>query len=300
MSITNSEYIKTRRKAPFSFVLRKENEDTVEACMRISKELNVPFKNVKFAGNKDRRAITYQRVSINDVYYDNIKHLHCVRRERGYLKLGGFKGNRFTIMVRPKENSSETGDCSLDDAVMNMDLNMKMVPNFFGPQRFGRNLNNHLVGKLIQEKKYEDAVNLIMMAEKNDGDYVKEAKQSFHNKEYDKAYAQFPKNCLAEKSICRNITRGYKYAVFSIKEKIRVFYLHAYQSYVFNQELSKLLGGKYEVNEELVLKGSKVKRKAFTEIRELACKKKGNDYQFTFTLGPSSYATIVLRELLGE
>lgn len=180
---------KNTEKAIFSFILKKEKEDTVEACIRISKELKVPFKNIKFAGNKDRNAITFQRISISDVYYDDIRALCCVRRERGHLRLGKFEGNKFWITVRPDKGPINDDAISLEKA-MNL-LNPKTIskiPNFFGQQRFGRNLDNHLVGKKLQEKKYSEVVDLIMQVKEYDGPFVIEAKKSFLEKEYDRAY----------------------------------------------------------------------------------------------------------------
>lgn len=111
---------------------------------------------------------------------------------------------------------------------------------------------------------------------------------------------QFPKNCIAEKSICKNIKKGHRNAVFSIKDTLRIFYLHAYQSYEFNKELSNLLKEDYKEDEELVLKGSKIKRKAFTPIKEFSFRKDENNFIFSFVLEPSTYATVVIRELLGD
>ena len=35
------------------------------------------------------------------------------------------------------------------------------MPNFFGPQRFGSKKNNHEIGKLIVDKKFAEALNMI-------------------------------------------------------------------------------------------------------------------------------------------
>lgn len=292
---------KSTEKGIFSFIICKINEDTVEACMRISKELGVPSGNVRFAGNKDRKAVVYQRISVDGVYYDSIRHFSRVRREREHLKLGCFKYNKFVITLRPIEGPLEKDVYSLDEILENFDENkISIMPNFFGTQRFGRNFDNHTIGKLMVEKKFKEAVDLIMCTKENDGDYVKEAKKSFWNKEYSKSYMLFPRNCISERSICKNIEKGYKHAVYSIKRAIRTLYLHAYQSYKFNIELSKLLNTKYTGDEYIVLENSSIKRKAFFKPKSFDIKKKNNAYIFTFILEPSTYATILLREILGD
>ncbi|KAM0682572.1 multisubstrate pseudouridine synthase 7, partial [Conglomerata obtusa] len=51
----------TRKTKRFIFTLKKINKDTTEACHIICSMLKVPYKNISFAGNKDKRAITYQQ-----------------------------------------------------------------------------------------------------------------------------------------------------------------------------------------------------------------------------------------------
>lgn len=284
---------KSNEKAIFSFILRKENRDTVETVRDLSKELNVKFDNIKFAGNKDRSAITYQRVSVEGIYLDQVRNFPHIKREREHLRLGKFFGNKFTIILRRIPGTN----ISLDQAIQNIE--MKKIPNFFGPQRFGRHFDNHLVGELIYNKNYEEAVNLILKIKKTDTDYVGQAKSLFHSGKYKEAYAAFPKNCMVEKSIAKAIKKGPRHAIFSMKKTLRIFYKHAYQSFKFNQELSQLIS-KSDEQPFLFLLGSKSRRNTFVEPQDLLIVPHSHGYQITFILPPSAYATIVIRELIGD
>lgn len=289
------QIFQSNEKGIFSFILRKENEDTIEAVQILSKKLKINFDDIKFAGNKDRTAITYQRISVNNVYIDDLKEFIGLRREREHLRLGRFLSNKFTIILR--DNNKNNG-MPLAEMVKNIEL--KKVPNFFGPQRFGRHADNHLIGEYIQNKQYEEAVNLIMKIKENDSEFVKEGKKYFHEGDYRTAYQKFPRNCMAEKTICKSIKKGYKETIFSIKKTLRIFFLHSYQSYIFNKQLSEMILQNKEYKEELYLIGSKIKRKTFFELENFEISEFDNNYKLSFILKPSSYATIALRELIGE
>jgi len=101
----------------------------------------VPLHEVGFAGLKDRQAITLQWFSVpvltgtadfwSGVHTDEFKVLGVERNARK-LKRGALKGNRFRIRLRNVAWSSAALDLKLTA------LQRHGVPNYFGPQRFGR------------------------------------------------------------------------------------------------------------------------------------------------------------------
>ena len=58
------------------FLLYKENRDTAEAVSILAKLLRVKTKQFSFAGNKDRRGITVQRVTVWRVTADKLAALN--------------------------------------------------------------------------------------------------------------------------------------------------------------------------------------------------------------------------------
>lgn len=46
--------------------------------------------------------------------------------------------------------------------------NSKYFLNYFGPQRFGKAFNNHIIGEFILNKKYDEAINLTIWTVSNE------------------------------------------------------------------------------------------------------------------------------------
>jgi tRNA pseudouridine13 synthase len=125
--------------------VRKTDANTDWAARRIALLAGVPAKAVGYAGLKDRHAVTTQWFSVHlgnrpeprwrQLAEDGIEVLesHPHRRK---LKRGALAGNRFVLRLRDVE-----GD--LDGVARRLALIAgRGVPNYFGPQRFGRNESN--------------------------------------------------------------------------------------------------------------------------------------------------------------
>lgn len=118
----------TKHLPPYiHFTLQKTNRETQDAIGHISRALGVNHKELSVAGTKDKRAITYQRVSLrrgrstlesvwkatNNIHRNGNTEDSAMQRrgDRGCrvgdieyaqeaLELGHLKGNRFTIALR--------------------------------------------------------------------------------------------------------------------------------------------------------------------------------------------------------
>lgn len=134
---------------------------TIEAVGDLARNLNLEPRNIKFAGIKDKHAITSQLISIKkgDVEKLNsfsaphsfIKNVFSGERE---LYLGSLKGNQFTILIRTgpnfkKENFlKRLGEIEKDGFF-----------NFFYLQRFGvPRLTNPYCGLYVLKGDYEKAI----------------------------------------------------------------------------------------------------------------------------------------------
>jgi tRNA pseudouridine13 synthase len=107
---------------------------------QVAKRLGVPVGAVGTAGLKDRHAVTRQMVSVPMIAEPNLPQLDGdgirllrVSRHTNKLKPGHLRGNRFGILIRGVEPSA----APVLDAVCER-LRREGVPNYFGPQRFGR------------------------------------------------------------------------------------------------------------------------------------------------------------------
>ena len=104
---------------------------------QVARRLNLPTGEVGTAGLKDRRAVTRQWVSVPGSCEPHLTQLHgdgirvlTVSRHSNKLKPGHLKGNRFRILVR----EATAADV---EPILNRVRELGL-PNFYGPQRFGR------------------------------------------------------------------------------------------------------------------------------------------------------------------
>ena len=179
------------------FKLKKTNYTTNAALQAISKITRIPRKFFGYAGNKDRHAITEQICSVkgrisNKKLPDII--VEVIGKGQKPISLGDLDENHFEIIVRDIEKRP---------------TKVSKVVNFFDTQRFGRNENNHKVGKFILQRKLKEAVDLI------DNDDMLESLQK-QPKEYIGALRKIPRKILS-------------------------IYIHAYQSYIWNKCVAQYL-----------------------------------------------------------
>ncbi|OGQ78000.1 MAG: hypothetical protein A2289_21305 [Deltaproteobacteria bacterium RIFOXYA12_FULL_58_15] len=121
--------------------LRKQNLAAMDLERRIARALGISTRDVGSAGLKDTRAITTQYLSvpasceaaIGQIDDDQITVLKA-ERHTNKLKTGHLIGNHFTIRVR----NPVDGAPARAQAIAAL-LGQLGMPNFFGPQRFGRN-----------------------------------------------------------------------------------------------------------------------------------------------------------------
>jgi len=278
-----------------TLTLEKTNWDVMRAIKALAKGCNVSRKRFKFAGTKDRRAITTQRISAWKVPIETLEKVSIkdlVLRDFSHseepINLGSLNGNRFTILIK-----DVVGDADKRINKTLSELNGKF-PNFFGHQRFGSRLNTHLVGKAILKGEFKEAA-MIYLADPGNSSEPKEAleaRKRFKEKEdFGAALTTFPKYLGYEKSMLNHLVKhpnDYVGAFREMPKKLRWLFIHAYQAYVFNLSLSEYMKKK-NIPDELplvgyecaadeiskkVLKKEKIEREAFKtpSMPELASK----------------------------
>ncbi len=105
------------------------------------------------AGLKDARAVTTQMVSLQGIHPEQISRLtiddailnvQILGRHRNRLRTGHHSGNRFRVVIRHvADHAVETLPAVLQQ------LCARGVPNYFGPQRQGKDGENYRVGALL-------------------------------------------------------------------------------------------------------------------------------------------------------
>ncbi len=240
--------------------MEKRNIDHFSAIKDVSRILGKNIDAIGYAGTKDKRAWTSQRISI---FQPDIEKLKAFRHSKIILKnfkwnkrkikMGYLEANRFKIVLR---------DLDKRDAmkIVKHIRGMKWFPNYFGLQRFGSRGNNVKIGRLILKTKFEEAIWAILTdvgtfkgispaqmasagADKvsNEQDVVNEARLKLRKeKNFVEAAKYFPPYLKLEKQILYYLARRPGDFVGAIKKSERknmLMFIHSVQSKIFNDIL---------------------------------------------------------------
>src|SRR3989344_853355 len=201
--ITN---VKAKKKGRYCyFWLEKKNKNTQDAVEEAARALRV--KKIGFAGAKDKKAITRQLCSAENVRKEMIERVKLSGIKLifyGYgdepISLGDLDGNAFQIVVR---------DVDADIKVKKINS----IVNYFDEQRFSE--NNVEIGKAIVKKNFKKAVELIAHGE---------GRYNVHVKEFN---AKSKTNFIG--------------ALRLIPLKTLKLFVHSYQSWLWNETVEQLI-----------------------------------------------------------
>jgi len=142
------------------FLLTKRNRTTLDVIKEICSKTGVSMKEIGFCGMKDKHAVTKQYISIqrsDDVsLFENLKLKNASLKFIRFgprLYLGDLKGNRFKITLRLQRAYSEKFLRKLLEN-FKRGVEERGIPNYFGYQRFGAKLNNHVLGYRLVKGDY--------------------------------------------------------------------------------------------------------------------------------------------------
>ncbi|UCH26179.1 MAG: tRNA pseudouridine(13) synthase TruD [Trueperaceae bacterium] len=137
-----------------TYVRVEKRNQTTQALITALVNEGVDEKSIGVAGLKDKYAITRQWLSVPNRFAHALSALEALpgvellerSRHKNKLGLGHLVGNRFKITVRRTDPEAEKRARAILDRLYQIG-----VPNYFGPQRFGRFGTNAVDGyKLLQ------------------------------------------------------------------------------------------------------------------------------------------------------
>lgn len=237
------------------YKLTKENLETIELIKKIAFENNILLQEIGYAGIKDKRAITTQYISTpKNKPLKKLKgkgySLTLIGNSNSNIETGDLVSNKFTITIR------NINDFELNNFEKYKELISTGAPNYFDSQRFGSYLEGEFIGKLVLEKKWEEAVYLFLYLsylklytnpnnKKSNKESNKNSKKPFSREKFYSLISNFEKNLPypyynSLKSVFKS-TQNFKQVFLKIPRKQRELFVMAYQSYLFNECVKEVL-----------------------------------------------------------
>lgn len=144
--------------------ITKRGLSTPDLVRRLSSTLGVKAQAIGVAGLKDARAVTTQMISLQGVSPEQVAHLPLsdtilsmtvLGRHRNRLRTGHHAGNRFRLTIRGvADHAQEIVPMILEQ------LTRRGVPNYFGPQRQGKDGANYQIGAaLLHDARRRERMN---------------------------------------------------------------------------------------------------------------------------------------------
>lgn len=242
--------------------------DTNDFADALSTKLGISRERVSWAGTKDKHAVTTQLFSLQggDPPLPNLDRaqVEVLGRTGRPVLFGDLDGNAFEIVVRDAghpENASAigeelrafacgapaNGEATGDDARVG-------VPNFFGPQRFGSYRPvTATVGFRILDRDWAGAVREYICARSDaepaaTRDARAEVDEHWRAREWADLVNHLPRRLQYERSLLHGLAESggdepadYKESLERLPSNLQSMFVHAAQSKLFNEVLSRRL-----------------------------------------------------------
>jgi tRNA pseudouridine13 synthase len=126
--------------------VEKRDANTGWVAAQLARQAGVAVRDVGFSGHKDRHAVTRQAFSLPISLEADVNaclewqgegyRVLSARRHGRKLRPGSHRANRFELIVRDMQGERSSIEARLQT------IATQGVPNYFGPQRFGRDAGN--------------------------------------------------------------------------------------------------------------------------------------------------------------
>lgn len=237
-------------------LIEKRGTTTHNAISIVAKAIGRRSVDFGYAGLKDAQAVTRQWISIERETNSRFEKLElpCVKiveqtRHRNKIKLGHLAGNRFTIKIRHEDwdkSPALAQAASAGAQAVLAALCKTGVPNFFGPQRFGMRMDNHLLGMALLKNDPKKFMDLWLghADESVDRGGVLQARKHYDAGNLEAAYSAWPGHLHAERVALGILVKNPAHhgrALNSLDIRLRRLLVSALQAHLFNRVLEARL-----------------------------------------------------------
>lgn len=239
--------------------LTKQNWDIHHLARDLSRILRISQKRIGWAGTKDKRAVTTQRISIWELSEEELARvklkdveLKAVGRSNRKLSLGELWGNRFKITIRDIGLNADETRFRVEAVSRELENG---APNFFGVQRFGEiRPVTHVVGEALVRGNLKDAaMTYIARPFPDEPDEFRSVRQIvWDSGDFKEGIKIYPQKLQFEKAMMNHLVAhpdDFSGAFRTLSQNLQKMFLHAYQSYIFNIILSRRIGKGFLIHE---------------------------------------------------
>lgn len=275
--------------------VQKEGMSTTQMVEILKEHFGVRTKDVSFAGMKDKRAITRQVVSIHapgktPEQYPHFEHkqvqLLWIDMHDEPIRRSQLAGNGFSIRIR----HCDPMRVQAAHRILNH-LSARGVPNYYGSQRFGARLNNHLVGRAMIGKRWQAVIDELLGPDELFPALNAPARAAYAEQRFKDAASGFKRGQTAERAVVRSLAQGRlpADAVAQASDVQVRFWVAAWQSSVFNRVLAeRVRAGTYDTLLEGDVAFEHETRELVHVSRELAEDERTKERVRNFELSPTA------------
>ena len=296
-----------------TFVRIEKKLRTSEAIARqLAKLVDVPARDVGYAGRKDRMAVTTQWMSVPDLdptvaltlRLDGAEVLEAVRHPHK-LRTGQLRGNRFDLVIREVSPEAEhTARARLAE------IEKRGMPNRYGAQRFGHASRNPDRGRaiLFGQKSLRDRRKARFM--------ISALQSEVFNRVLEERKAELDTVELGD--VARVTESGGLFLVEDVEVDLKRALLFEISATgpIFGTKMEQPSGRVAERENQIMeqlgvpvgsalipprgLRVPGARRPVRVKVGEPVLTREGDWLRFVFSLPAGSYATVLLEELFGE
>jgi tRNA pseudouridine13 synthase len=251
VDFASSAELPSKRGRYLICLLVKKGWETISAIRKVAKQIGVQSNQISFAGLKDAQALTAQYISIGGLSPESLSKIDLKDVKVYPLGFSSEKispkilfGNSFRIKVKSVKYSLSTTLRRVEKIMSELE-DFGGIPNFFGHQRFGaaRPVTHH-VGYYLVKGRFEDAALLFLsQTSPYESPAIKEARRYVgETRDFKGALKLFPRRMVYERLMLLHLSKysnDFLGAFRKLPREIRVIFVQAYQSYLFNRFLSE-------------------------------------------------------------